>query len=59
MNFTYKQVVVLFIASMVLVMLGLLFKIQHWPHGTVAIGSGLMSQLVAIVLLVALLIKKK
>jgi hypothetical protein len=59
MNFTYKQVVILFIASMALVMLGMLFKIQHWPYGAIAIGAGLMAQLVAIVLLVMLLVKRK
>jgi hypothetical protein len=59
MKFTYRQVVILFIASMVLVMLGLLFKIQHWPHGAIAIGAGLMAQLVAVVLLVVLLAKRK
>jgi hypothetical protein len=59
MNFTYRQVVVLFIASMALVMLGLLFKIQHWAYGSMAISAGLMAQVVAIVLLVLLLVKRK
>jgi exosortase/archaeosortase len=58
-NFTYKQAVILFIVSMVVVMVGLLFKIQHWPHGSFAIGAGLIAQLCAIILLIVLLVKRK
>lgn len=59
MEFNYRQAVVLFIASFILVMLGLLFKIQHWPFASTAIGAGLMAQLIAIIALVVLLIKRK
>ncbi len=59
MNFTYRQAIILFIASMAMVMLGLLFKIQHWPNGSFLIGAGLIAQFVAIVLLVVLLVKRK
>jgi len=59
MKITYLQPVVLFLAGIFLIMVGLLFKIQHWPHAQIAINVGLFSQLFAIVLLVVMLIRRR
>jgi hypothetical protein len=59
MKTTYLQPVILFLAGIFLIMVGLLFKIQHWPHAQVAIVAGFMSQLFAIVLLVVVLVRRR
>jgi len=54
----FRYPVVLFIASMIFLFIGLLFKIQHWPGGSFIPGSMLMVQAVAIVWLIILLLRK-
>jgi len=45
----YRYPIVLFITSAVFLMIGLLFKIQHWTGGQLLSGSMLMVQVVALV----------
>lgn len=59
MKITYLQPVVLFLAGIFLIMVGLLFKIQHWPYSQMVINVGMISQLFAIVLLIVVLIKRR
>jgi hypothetical protein len=47
--------IVLFLTSFVVLMIGLVFKIQHWPGGQLITGSMWMVQVVSIVWLVVLL----
>ena len=59
MKITYLQPVVLFLAGIFLIMVGLLFKIQHWPYSQMVINVGMISQLFAIVLLIVMLIRRR
>ena len=52
-NFRYP--VVLFLTSFVVLMIGLLFKIQHWPGAQLITGSMWMVQIASIVWLIVLL----
>jgi uncharacterized membrane protein len=54
-NFRYP--ITLFLASFVMLMIGLLFKIQHWPGGQLLTGSMLMVQATAIIWLIILIVK--
>jgi len=54
-NFRYP--VALFLASFVLLIIGTLFKIMHWPGGKLLTGSMLMVQAVVIVWLIVLLVR--
>lgn len=45
----YRYPVILFIVSAVFLVIGLLFKIQHWPGGRLITGSMLMVQVIALI----------
>ena len=49
----------LFIASFVMLVIGLLLKIMHWPGGQLITGSMLMVQVVSVVWLIVLLLTQK
>jgi hypothetical protein len=57
MNKKYKLPLFLFLISMVLTIVGALFKIQHWPGASFMLVIGLLSQALAIVLLIVALLK--
>jgi hypothetical protein len=57
MNKKYKLPLVLFLISMVLNIVGALFKIQHWPGASFMLVIGILSQALAIVLLILALLK--
>ena len=57
MNKKYKLPLVLFLISMVLTIVGALFKIQHWPGASFMLVIGILSQALAIVLLILALLK--
>jgi hypothetical protein len=52
-NFRYP--IVLFLTSFVVLMIGLVFKIQHWPGAQLITGSMWMVQVVSIIWLIVLL----
>jgi hypothetical protein len=54
-NFRYP--ITLFLASFVVLVIGILFRIMHWPGGRLITGGMLMVQAVAIVWLILLLVK--
>lgn len=56
-NFRYP--LVLFAAASVFFLIGILFKIQHWPGATVIPGSMMMVQGFAIVWLVVAVLRGK
>jgi hypothetical protein len=53
----FRQPLALFIASIVVLFIGMLFRIMHWPGGKLITGSMLMVQAVAIVWLIVLLVR--
>ncbi|HTD99248.1 MAG TPA: hypothetical protein VK668_08160 [Mucilaginibacter sp.] len=56
-NFRYP--IALFAASFIMVFVGLLFKVQHWPGAQLITGSMLMAQAISIVWLIVIIIKSK
>lgn len=54
-NFRYP--VVLFLTSFVVLAIGLLFNIMHWPGGQLITGSMFMVQAISIVRLIILLVR--
>ena len=53
-NFRYP--VTLFLASFIVLMIGLLFKIMHWRGGQLITGSMLIVQAVSIIWLIVLVV---
>ena len=49
----------LFIASFVMLVIGLFLKIMHWPGGQLITGSMLMVQVVSVVWMIVLLLTNK
>jgi hypothetical protein len=49
--------IALFLASFVMLMIGLIFKIMHWPGGQLITGSMFMVQAVSIVWIIIVLLK--
>ena len=59
MNPKYRYPVVLFLASFLLIIVGLLFKIQHWPNSQVTFGAGLIVQMFSILWLIVAILRKQ
>ena len=53
---SFRYPVVLFLTSFVVLMIGLAFKIQHWPGAQLITGSMWMVQIVSIIWLIVLLV---
>jgi hypothetical protein len=58
MFYNFKYPIVLFLASFVLLLVGLLLKIMHWPGGHLMTGSMIMVQIVAIIFLIVIVLKR-
>ncbi|CAN5293870.1 hypothetical protein BH09BAC6_BH09BAC6_20100 [soil metagenome] len=58
MFFNPRYPIALFLASIVLLMVGLMLKIMHWPGGQLLTGSMIMVQVVSIVWLIVIIFKK-
>jgi hypothetical protein len=54
-NFRYP--VALFLASFIMLMIGLLLKILHWPGGQLITGSMLMVQAISIIWVMILILR--
>jgi len=59
MFFKLRYPIVLFVLSFVGVSTGMLFKIQHWPGGSLIAGSMIMVQAVAIAWMIVILLWRK
>ena len=57
MNPKLRQPLILFIASFIPVMAGLLFKIMHWSGAATLFGAGMLVQLFAILWLMFVILK--
>jgi hypothetical protein len=57
MDAKFRNPIALFLASFVMLMIGLLFKIAHWPGGQLITGSMLMVQAVSIIWLIVLFVR--
>lgn len=57
--FKFRYPLALFFASFVMIMVGLMLKILHWPGGQLVTGSMFMVQGVSIVWIIILLLRPK
>jgi hypothetical protein len=57
--FKFRYPLALFFASLVMIMVGLMLKILHWPGGQLVTGSMFMVQGVSIVWIIILLLRPK
>lgn len=58
MKSQYKIPLVLFLLGMLLTIVGALFKIMHWPFATMLLISGTLSEAIAIVSIIVIVLKK-
>jgi hypothetical protein len=59
MFYNFRYPAVLFILSFIGIFIGLSFKIMHWPGGQLITGSMIMVQLISIIWLIIVILKKK
>ncbi|MDF2432406.1 MAG: hypothetical protein JWP44_2037 [Mucilaginibacter sp.] len=59
MFFNFRYPMILFLLSFVGIMLGLVFRILHWPGASLTIGSMIMVQAISILWLIIIIIKGK
>jgi hypothetical protein len=57
MNPKYRQPLILFVASFVLVIGGMAFKVMHWPGAGIVFGAGMLVQLFSILWLIYVIMK--
>jgi len=55
----YKLPLILFLIGIILTIIGSLFKLMHWPGGTIMLTVGMLTEVAAIITLIVLLIKNK
>lgn len=55
----FRYPVALFASSFVMLMIGLLLKIQHWPGAQLILGSMLMVQAISIIWIIVVIIKSR
>ncbi len=58
MNTNYKIPLVLFLLGMVITVAGALLKIMHWPFASWILIVGMLTEAVAIITLIAIVLKK-
>jgi hypothetical protein len=58
MNSKYKIPLVLFLLGMLFTIVGALFKIMHWPFGSMLLIAGTLSEAVAIIFVISIVLKK-
>jgi hypothetical protein len=58
MNKIYLIPVIIFLIGMILTIIGALFKIMHWTGANALLSIGMLSEVVAIVILIITVIKK-
>ncbi len=57
MDARFRNPIALFLASLVMLIIGLLLKAMHWPGGQLITGSMLMVQAVSIIWLIVLIVR--
>jgi hypothetical protein len=57
MNKTYLTPAIIFLIGMILTIIGALFKIMHWTGANILLSIGMLSEVVAIVILIITLTK--
>lgn len=58
MNNQYKIPLVLFLLGMVITVVGALFKLMHWPFASWILIVGMLTEAIAIIALIAIVLKK-
>ncbi|WP_329804907.1 GldL-related protein [Flavobacterium facile] len=58
MKSQYKIPLVLFLLGMLLTIVGALFKIMHWPFASMLLISGTLSEAIAIISIIVIVLKK-
>ena len=54
----YLVPLVLFLLGMVITIIGALFKLMHWPRANFMLMIGMLSEAIAIITLIVVLLKK-
>lgn len=57
MNSRYRNPVIVFLASFLLIAVGIIFRIQHWPAADITFGAGMLVQMFSILWLMVVIIK--
>lgn len=57
MFFNFRYPIILFMLSLVGLMIGMAFKVMHWPGGQLITGSMIMVQAISIIWLIIIVIK--
>jgi uncharacterized membrane protein len=57
MDKNYKIPLILFLIGMVITILGALFKIMHWPGASIILIIGMFTEMSALIVLIARLLK--
>ena len=58
MSNQYKIPLILFLLGMLFTVVGALFKIMHWPFASMLLIVGMLTEAVAIITLIAIVLKK-
>jgi hypothetical protein len=58
MSNQYKIPFILFLLGMLFTVVGALFKIMHWPFASMLLIVGMLTEAVAIITLIAIVLKK-
>ena len=53
----YKIPLVLFLFGLVITIIGALFKIMHWPGGSITLIFGMLTQAFSIIILIIMILK--
>ena len=48
---------ILFLLGMVVTIIGALFKLQHWPGASIMLTIGMLTEAIAIIILILILLK--
>jgi uncharacterized membrane protein (DUF373 family) len=59
MDKKYIIPIILFLIGMVIVIIGALFKLLHWPFATLLLSTGLIMEAISVCLIIVELIKMK
>jgi len=55
----YKIPLVLFLFGMIITIIGSLFKIMHWPYSNLLLIFGMISEILAIFIVIRIILKLK
>ncbi len=55
----YKIPLILFLFGMVITIIGSLFKIMHWPYSNLLLIFGMISEILAIFIVIRIILKPK